>query len=719
MADCRRGRWWVGCLLWLVATAATARGQIAGDCNCDSVIDTSDLSCLAEQVFGETVPACANPDANGDHSLSAADIVAAARILAPPPSGPILTYFGLANAGGSVVLPAGSENGIPVFTRHVGAGFQVVVETRSGSSGRLAGLTTYNSDPHDPSKRPDLQVESSNPLGDGSREVCLGGVPAVTPPNFGPSQSIADALNDIGCNFALSVNGSCVQNEFGQPVFVGSGTQAQFCLLVSRTLLFPTGDTILTVHTRDVAGNLGPAQQLIVRVGDNLPTHTPTQTSTRGLSPTPTRTRTPTVSPTRTFTATRTLPPKTPTPTPTWTPSSTPTTQFSLTPSLTPTRTQTPRLSFTPTTTPSRSPSPVNSDTPTRTPSRTATLLTATPTPTPRTPIATATASRTPTRTVTLPGPSATPSRTFTVVRTATFTPTTPANTATRSGTPTRTPSKTLTYTPTATLRAPTLTPTRSPTPTRTLTASATRTASATVPPSRTFTTSPTKTPTRAISATPTRTVTRTFTITPTVKPTPTGVLGPVISYFGITRADDTLVPSSGTTPGGIPIYTRIAGAGFSLIVEGRPGASGADVGRSSFDSSGAGFPDLQIVVSRALGDGSTAVCDRNPPMGGGVPAVDPPNFTATKAVIDAVNDLACRFVDGSDQPMARGKADACILMTDGSFGFAGAGSTAQYCGFVDSVMHFPAGDTLVTARLLDTSGNPGPQSQIVVRIGQ
>ncbi|MBI3782163.1 MAG: hypothetical protein HY270_02060 [Deltaproteobacteria bacterium] len=687
-----------------MTVVAAARAQTPGDCNCDSVIDGSDLSCLAEQVFGETIPACANPDANGDQRLTGADIETVVRLIAPPALGPTLTYFGLANAGGSVILPAGSENGLPVFTRRVGAGFQVVVETRAGANGRLPGLTTYNTDSHDPSKRPDLQVEVSNPLGDGSRDVCLGGVPAVNPPDFGSSQRVADAINDLGCNFALSVNGSCVQNEFGQPVFVGNGTQAQFCLLVSRSLLFPEGDTILTVHTRDVAGNLGPAQQLILRVGDNLPTHTPSRTPTWTITRAPTATRTPTASPPRTSTPTRTYTFQTPS-TPTRTPSSTPTQQFTTTPSVTPSRTptlrfsltptrtpsptQTPRFSFTSTATLSPTPSPSIINTATRTPSRTAPRPTETPTPTLRTPPATATASRSPTRT-------------DTAVRTATFTPTTPGSTVTRSGTATRTPSRTLTFSPTATLRPATFTPTQSLTATRTRTATATRTASSTAPPTRTFTMSPTMTPTRVVSP----------------KPTPTGVRGPVISFFGITRADDTLVPASDNKDG-VDVFTRAAGAGFSLIVEGRPGANGVEVGRSSYDESGAGFPDLQIVVSRALGDGSPTVCDRVPPSAGGVPAIDPPSFDAAPSVIAAVNDLACRFVDGSDQPFSRGKADACILFPDGNFSFAGQGSTTQFCGFVDAVLHFPAGDTQVTARLRDTQGNPGPTAQIIIRISQ
>jgi hypothetical protein len=667
--------------LWLIAAAAAARAQVPGDCDCSSIVDREDLACLSSRLFASGAAACVGEDGNGDGRLSAADIVTVARVLAPPPSGPTLTYFGLSNAEGVIIFPGGFDANVPIFVRPVGSGFQIVVEARAGSGGRPPGLTTYNPDTRDPSKRPDVQVESNNRLGDGSSEICLGGVPAISPPDFGPSQVVANTLNDFGCNFTLSSNGSCTQDGFGQPAFLGKGTQAQFCLQVPRPLLFPDGDTRLSIRMRDTAGRLGPMQQMIIRVGNAPPSRTPTHT--------PTFTRTivrPTLTPTRTAVPTTALPTPPPSPTASRTPVS---------------------------------PSPGRSPTPTSSASPTATVRTATPTATFRTPPPTTTPSRTATRSATA-SPTTSASRTATrsttpsgpsVTPTPTLTPTPRTSTPLRSDTPTRTASRTATLTATLTFRAPTLTATPSRTATRSRTPQPTPTPSVTVAPTRTFTASPTRTPTPVLSATPTRTQTPTRTLTRTVKPTPTGVIGPLITFFGVTRADDTLVDPIDTTPAGAPIYSRVAGAGFSLVVEGRTGASGIEVGRSSFRP--LGVPDLQIVVSRTLGDGSAAVCDRVPPDAGGVPAVDPPSF----ANIDAVSDFSCRFVDGNDQPMARGKTDACILFDDGSFGFKGEGTLAQFCGFIDAVLHFPPGDTLVTARLLDLNGNPGAPAQIIVRI--
>jgi hypothetical protein len=193
-------------------------------------------------------------------------------------------------------------------------------------------------------------------------------------------------------------------------------------------------------------------------------------------------------------------------------------------------------------------------------------------------------------------------------------------------------------------------------------------------------------------------------------------VIGPEITFIGVARADDTLVEP---TPGDVPIYTRVAGAGFSIIVEGRPGLNGTEVGQSAYDPSLSGLPDLQIVASRALGNGSGAVCDRYPPEAGGVPAVNPPRFDAP--LVEAINDFACRFVDGNDQPEGRNRGEACVLFDDGGYDFVRHTppviSTVQYCGFIDAVLHFPPGDTLITARLLDVDGNPGPPAQIIVRV--
>ena len=91
----------------------------------------------------------------------------------------------------------------------------------------------------------------------------------MNPPDFGATQAVANALNDLACNFtaASSGNAACTQDQFGAANFLGAGTQVQFCLQVPRTLAFALGDTLLTARLRDLVGNLGPVQQLVLRVG--------------------------------------------------------------------------------------------------------------------------------------------------------------------------------------------------------------------------------------------------------------------------------------------------------------------------------------------------------------------------------------------------------------------------------------------------------------------
>jgi hypothetical protein len=193
-----------------------------------------------------------------------------------------------------------------------------------------------------------------------------------------------------------------------------------------------------------------------------------------------------------------------------------------------------------------------------------------------------------------------------------------------------------------------------------------------------------------------------------------------VITFFGLTRSDDTLIAATGTTPQGIRVYPRLIGTAFSIVIEGTPGVSGFAVGGSAYQTDSTSFPDLQIEVSRALGNGSPAVCDSTGSMAGGVPPIDPPSFAALQTAIDAVNDLACRFVDGSGKPGPRRRAeDSCVMFSSGESGFVDPNTTTQFCGFVTRVAEFPSGDTLVTARLRDEGGNPGPTAQLIVRVGQ
>ncbi len=350
-----------------------------------------------------------------------------------------------------------------------------------------------------------------------------------------------------------------------------------------------------------------------------------------------------------------------------------------------------------------------------RTPTPTWTIAVRTGTPTSTrvptsVPTATASPSVTPSATPegTLP-PTATPteSRTPTVTRTPTLTRT---PTRTRTPTLTRTPTNTATIsaTPTRTrTRTPSATPTVTPTPTTTRTPSHTRTPTRTATPTQTYTASATAT------VTPTPTVTRT--------PTATVPPEPIITFVGITRADGTLVPSSGMNGSGVPISERIDGSGFSLVIEGRRGGSDAELGFSTFNWNPGDptvLPDLHIQVSRPLGENpTTAVCDDERPLLGGVPAIDPPDFSPTQEVADTINDLACRFKDGNGARRGRDRRNACTQASDGSFRFVAATSQIQFCGEVNVPIRFVDGDTVVTARIRDVDGNISVPAQIVLRV--
>lgn len=243
-------------------------------------------------------------------------------------------------------------------------------------------------------------------------------------------------------------------------------------------------------------------------------------------------------------------------------------------------------------------------------------------------------------------------------------------------------------------------------------------------------TTTPTVTPTATPTSPPTATAPPTTTATPTrtspATPTATTALGPgpAITFFGMTRADDTLLTPNGMSGDGTPVYQRLPGAsglasGFVLIIEGKPGSSGAPLGRSSYDVTGMSFPDLFIQVNQPLGNGSTEVCDDPQERPGGVPATVPVSFEDTPENIAAVNDLACRFLDGRGGSEARtNRADSCVNF-NGTFDFVGPGTTTQFCGFMNVPLGFPPGDTTITARLRDIRGNWSELAQIIVRVGQ
>ena len=255
------------------------------------------------------------------------------------------------------------------------------------------------------------------------------------------------------------------------------------------------------------------------------------------------------------------------------------------------------------------------------------------------------------------------------------------------------------------------------PRPTATNTATVTATAAANTPTataglaSLTPTARNTATPTAPLppSATPTDADPPTPTASPSPSPRP-----PQVTYFGISRADDLPQDPAGVDAEGRPIFERVQGQGFNLVLEARRGSR--PLNEDAYAPLG-GLPGAQIIVSRPLGDGSPAVCDYNPPLIGGVPAVDPPEFSGDQMVEDAINDLGCRVNDGTGVPRARNQVSACTRDIRFEFDFVESTSERQFCLPVAGAFAFPQGDTIVAARAQDIDGNVSAVSEIVIRV--
>lgn len=185
---------------------------------------------------------------------------------------------------------------------------------------------------------------------------------------------------------------------------------------------------------------------------------------------------------------------------------------------------------------------------------------------------------------------------------------------------------------------------------------------------------------------------------------------GPIGTAMGIARADGLITQPIGQTSDGLPIYHRPLASGFFLFAEFRRPPDQRPIGTNTFNPGG--LPDFQIAVNRALGNGSSAVCDSGPAPGepiGGVPAISNADFAANPA---AVNDLACRF----DARTSTGTGP-CTRNGFGADVFASPQSVVQFCALIGAELAFASGDTVVTARGRDTLGRVGLPLSIVVRV--
>lgn len=184
--------------------------------------------------------------------------------------------------------------------------------------------------------------------------------------------------------------------------------------------------------------------------------------------------------------------------------------------------------------------------------------------------------------------------------------------------------------------------------------------------------------------------------------------IGPLVTFLGVASADGSATPI--VSGGLVPIYARPGGLGFQLIVEAAPGESRLAVGQTVFNprpNDPSARPDIQVVFSNGLFEGSEAICDEF-----GVPPVSPPSFAENQDVANALNDASCRF------SVVNNPAKGCTMDVFGNQRFMHPQSRTQFCLAVGGTEIFPEGDTLVTARVLDVDGNPGPVSQILIHVG-
>ena len=180
--------------------------------------------------------------------------------------------------GAPTPTPQFDSQGRQVFENAYGYGFRLVVEGKRGTSGAAVG-TTLQPPPTPPplTTRPDLQIESTQPMGIFTT-LCdpYGGIQGISPPDFGPSADITNALWNFSCRFtAFNTSDTCLLDAYGNPNALanpGASPTVQFCDIVTVTKAFSPGDSILTVKLRDTSQNIGPTAQVVIRV----PTPTPT-----------------------------------------------------------------------------------------------------------------------------------------------------------------------------------------------------------------------------------------------------------------------------------------------------------------------------------------------------------------------------------------------------------------------------------------------------------
>jgi hypothetical protein len=113
------------------------------------------------------------------------------------------------------------------------------------------------------------------------------------------------------------------------------------------------------------------------------------------------------------------------------------------------------------------------------------------------------------------------------------------------------------------------------------------------------------------------------------------------------------------------------------------------------------------------MGNGNNPVCgpDGSYNVNGGIPGINPPDFTPTSDIVNTLQSFAIWFTYQSP-------GYACTYAPGGgSYAYVNSSATAQFCDRMSAPQAFPPGDSLLTAQLMDMGGNVGPTAQIIVRV--
>jgi hypothetical protein len=190
-----------------------------------------------------------------------------------------VTFFGIATADNHVRTPIGEtqDDHIPIYDFPNSFGFIIVAEGRPGTNNRpLATCGLMGSPGGCGSGRAAVQILADRQLGNGSAKVCdttaptIGGVPAVPALDFGPSQMVSDAINDLACRFDLHATSetACTLDDLGNNAFLFRNFgETQYCTpVVGSELSFAPGLTRLKVQIQDASGTVGNQKEIAVQV---------------------------------------------------------------------------------------------------------------------------------------------------------------------------------------------------------------------------------------------------------------------------------------------------------------------------------------------------------------------------------------------------------------------------------------------------------------------